>query len=135
MIVRIVTLTLFLFTTAAIASVNAQTVIPELLQKYQEEGASNCNAENGDALWQKEFKSKDGSMRSCVTCHGTDMKVAGKHAKSMKIIEAMSPSVNKKRYTKVKKVKKWFKRNCKWTLGRECSAQEKCDYLMFLKDS
>ena len=107
----------------------------ELLQKYQSSGASSCKAETGKVLWQKKFKSKDGSLRSCVSCHGSDMKIAGSHAKSKKVIAAMSPSVNKKRFTKVKKVEKWFKRNCKWTLGRVCTIQEKCDYLMFLKDS
>ncbi|MEA3244387.1 MAG: DUF1924 domain-containing protein, partial [Pseudomonadota bacterium] len=31
-----------------------------------------------------------------------------------------------------KKIEKWFKRNCKWTLGRECTAQEKADFLAYI---
>ena len=47
----------------------------------------------------------------------------------------MAKSTNKKRYQKAKKIKKWFKRNCKWTYGRKCTAQEKCDFLMFINES
>jgi len=42
----------------------------------------------------------------------------------------MSPSVNPDRLTDSKKVNKWFKRNCKWTLGRECTAQEKSNFFL-----
>ena len=44
----------------------------------------------------------------------------------------MAPSVNPKRLTDRSKIEKWFKRNCKWTLGRECTPQEKGDILTFL---
>ena len=43
----------------------------------------------------------------------------------------MAPSVNPKRFTDLKKVEKWFRRNCKWTWGRECNAQEKADILQW----
>ncbi|MCK5721690.1 MAG: DUF1924 domain-containing protein, partial [Gammaproteobacteria bacterium] len=43
------------------------------------------------------------------------------------------PSVNQASLSKVKKIKKWFKRNCKWTTGKECSAQVKADILAFIK--
>ncbi|MCP4267412.1 MAG: DUF1924 domain-containing protein, partial [Candidatus Brocadiaceae bacterium] len=67
------------------------------------------------------------------TCHGSDLNQAGKHVRTNKLIKAMAPSANPERYTKVKKIKKWFLRNCKWTLGRECTAQEKGDVLAYLK--
>jgi len=44
----------------------------------------------------------------------------------------MSARVNAERYTDEKKIEKWFKRNCKDTWGRECTAQEKGDFLTFL---
>jgi hypothetical protein len=46
----------------------------------------------------------------------------------------MAPSVNAERLTEAKKMDKWFLRNCKWTLGRACTAQEKGDVLMWLRD-
>jgi hypothetical protein len=30
-------------------------------------------------------------------------------------------------------IEKWLRRNCNWTLGRECSAREKGDLLSFLR--
>lgn len=46
----------------------------------------------------------------------------------------MSPAVNPKRLSDPKKIEKWFLRNCKWTLGRECTPQEKGDYLTYLRN-
>ncbi len=45
----------------------------------------------------------------------------------------MAVSVNPERFTKTKKIKKWFKRNCKWAWGRECTAQEKGNFLTYFK--
>lgn len=44
----------------------------------------------------------------------------------------MAVSVNSERLSDAKKVKKWFRRNCKWTFGRECSAQEQADIFAWL---
>jgi hypothetical protein len=44
----------------------------------------------------------------------------------------MAPSANKERFTDVKKIEKWFKRNCNDVLARECTAQEKGDFLKYL---
>jgi len=41
--------------------------------------------------------------------------------------------VNNKRLTKIKTIKKWLKRNCKWTLGRKCTAEEKGHLLTFIQ--
>jgi hypothetical protein len=57
----------------------------------------------------------------------------GKHAKTGKAIEPMAPSVNPKRLSDEKQIRKWFSRNCKWTLGRECTAQEQGDVLLYLQ--
>jgi len=59
----------------------------------------------------------------------------GSHFKTQKIIEPMAHSKNLDRYLKVKKIEKWFKRNCKWTLGRICSDQEKCHFLKLFQGS
>jgi len=31
------------------------------------------------------------------------------------------------------KTEKWFLRNCKWTMGRTCTAQEKGDFLAYFQ--
>ena len=53
--------------------------------------------------------------------------------KTGKVIDPMAPSVNPKRFTDAKEIEKWFKRNCTWTVGRECTPQEKGDFLSYLR--
>jgi hypothetical protein len=109
--------------------------VSELEAVYQAQGAGPFSATAGEALWNKTFvDAKTGKERNCTTCHATDLTKQGKHARTGKVIKPMAPSVNSKRLTEVKKIKKWFVRNCKWTLGRECTAQEKGDFLAFLKN-
>ena len=107
--------------------------VSELHASYQTQGAGPFSAEAGEVLWKRSFTdAKSGKQRSCETCHGTDLGQTGKHTKTGKVIEPMAPSVNPERLIKAKKIRKWLLRNCKWTLGRECTAQEKGDLLVFL---
>lgn len=110
----------------------AQTAQDEAFKIYSENGKLKFSAKRGEALWTKKHPGKDGKDRQCTTCHGKDLTQMGKHAKSGKEIKPMAPSVNNERFTKFKKIKKWFKRNCKWTIGRECTNQEKGDILTYL---
>lgn len=110
----------------------AQTVVDEALKRYSENGRLMFDSQRGHALWHKKFPGKDGKVRQCTTCHGTELSKNGKHVKSGKLIKPMAPTVNPQRFTSLKKINKWFKRNCKWTLGRECSNQEKGDILSYL---
>lgn len=71
--------------------------------------------------------------RSCATCHRADLTQTGKHATTGKAIEPMAVSVNPKRLTDPAKVEKWFGRNCRWTLGRDCTSQEKANFLSYIK--
>ena len=107
--------------------------IDQLLQQYRAEGASAFDPAAGEALWTQTFQTKGGA-RSCVDCHNHDLTRPGRHIRTRKAIKPMAPSVNGKRLSQVKKMKKWFKRNCKWTLGRECSAQEKGNLLVWLRN-
>jgi len=109
------------------------TTIDILLQAYASQGATGVNAEQGKYLWQKTYQGdSEFAERSCATCHTEDLTVPGKHIKTNKLIEPMAPSVNPQRLTDQKKIEKWFKRNCKWTMGRECTVQEKADFLLYL---
>ncbi len=63
-----------------------------------------------------------------------DLTRTGKHVKTNKEIKPMTPSANPKRLTDAKKIEKWFKRNCKWTLGRVCTAREKADFLAYINN-
>ncbi len=111
----------------------AGNVVDERLQTYQNEGAKTFDGTAGKTMWTKEFAQADGSKpRACSSCHTSDIRQPGKHIKTGKPIEAMSPAINPERLTDAAKIEKWFGRNCKWTMGRECSAQEKGDFLSFM---
>ena len=113
---------------------SAMAGLADQMQSEFEQQSSPANAAAGKDLWNKEFiHAKSGKSRSCTSCHGADLSQSGKHVKTGKVIKPMAVSVNRKRLTKRKKINKWFKRNCKWTLNRQCNAQEKADILAFLK--
>ncbi len=115
---------------------SANSVVEERLQAYVAEGAANFSAQQGEALWMSDHPDPDkpGKARNCSTCHGSDLTQSGKHAKTGKVIDPIAPSANAERLTDAKTIEKWFKRNCKWVLGRECSPQEKGDVLLYLQD-
>jgi len=108
--------------------------VDDLLRRYVEQGAANFSAEAGEQFFDRAFvEAKGGEPRKCSLCHTTDLKRTGKHATTGKAIEPLAPSVNPKRLTDVRDIEKWLTRNCKWTLGRECTPQEKGDVLMMIK--
>jgi len=111
------------------------SVVDEQLAAYRASGAGPFNAQKGEQLWRQEvMNAKDGRTRSCTTCHGNNLRSTGKHIKTGKVIEPLSPAVNAERLSSAKKIRKWFKRNCKWTWGRECTPQEKGDLLSFMRN-
>ncbi|MCW9012308.1 MAG: DUF1924 domain-containing protein [Gammaproteobacteria bacterium] len=109
--------------------------VENLIQSYIAKGAASPSIEQGKQLWQKTFTGKgEFPERSCVSCHTDDLTALGKHVKTNKTIKPMAPSANPERLTSSRKVEKWFKRNCKWTLGRECTAQEKANILLYINN-
>ncbi len=78
------------------------------------------------------FTANHGAEWTCSSCHTAVPTVPGKHATTGKAITAMAPAVNKERFTDSAKTEKWFRRNCKDVVGRECTPQEKADVLAWL---
>lgn len=69
---------------------------------------------------------------SCASCHTRNPAQPGKHATTGKPIDPMAPAANPERLSSARNVEKWFRRNCKDVLGRECSAAEKADVVAYL---
>lgn len=117
---------------SVVTQANSETV-DNLLQDYATQGVISTDEIQGEQLWQKTFK-HDGEFpdRSCTSCHTKDLTADGKHVKTGKVILPMAPSSNAERFTDSKKVEKWFKRNCLWTMDRECTAQEKANFLVYI---
>jgi uncharacterized protein DUF1924 len=88
------------------------------------------SAERGAAFFRAKHAGGQPDTPSCTTCHGSDPKLAGQ-ARTGKPIDPMAVSKNPSRFTDLATVEKWFGRNCKGVLGRECSAAEKGDFIAF----
>ena len=115
-------------------SASASQAVDAMLKVYRDAGAGPFSAEAGQRMWtEKNSHNKTPAQRSCSSCHTSNLGDSGNHVKTRKVIKPMTPSVNAKRLTETKKIEKWFMRNCKWTLGRECSAQEKGDFLLYIQ--
>jgi hypothetical protein len=109
--------------------------LDDLLNRYQQSAPRPFSAESGKAFWTTQHTPVAGKpARSCSVCHSADLKSTGKHINTGKIIQPMAPAVNPTRLSDSKKIEKWLLRNCKWVLGRECTAQEKGDVLTFMNN-
>ena len=109
--------------------------VPEtLLEEYALQTGATFSAEKGKQLWNTVFvNNKLAQQRSCASCHTENLTLEGKHTKTKKLIEPIAPSVNTQRLTKRKTIEKWFRRNCKWTMSRECTPEEKGHILKFIQ--
>jgi len=109
-------------------------VVDDVLKGFKKQGATIGRVEQGKLMWtQTHEASRKPVQRSCQSCHSKDLSQQGKHVKTGKPIKPMAPSINAERLSDAKKIAKWFKRNCKWVLGRECTAQEKADVISYLR--
>lgn len=75
---------------------------------------------------------KNGKIVSCSSCHTQNPKAEGQ-TRAHKTIEPLAPSANPKRFTDIEKIEKWFGRNCRDVLDRECTLEEKGNVVLFLK--
>lgn len=92
-------------------------------------GSGGLQAERGRQF----FASRHGAEWSCSSCHTADPRTSGRHAVTGKTLKPLAPSANPDRFTDVAKVEKWFRRNCKDVLSRECTAREKGEVLAYLQ--
>lgn len=98
------------------------------LQRWSAEAGKPGNPSQGQVF----FNSQHGAEWSCASCHGTPPTTSGEHASTGKSISPLAPAFNAKAFTDSAKVDKWFRRNCKDVLSRECTAVEKANVLAYL---
>jgi hypothetical protein len=108
----------------------------ELVSSFAAEAAQSNpgfapSAQRGQAFFTREW-GVSRKMPNCTVCHSKNLKAEGKHVITDKPIDPLSPLANPKRFTSLKKVEKWFKRNCTEVVGRECTAAEKADFIQFV---
>lgn len=110
------------------AAVAADTSATEQLQRWTAEAKAPGSADKGKAF----FSARHGGEWSCASCHNAPPTTEGKHATTGKPIAPLAPGFNPKAFTDTAKVDKWFRRNCKDVLSRECTAPEKADVMAYL---
>ena len=123
---------------AAIAALAGATAVmagprDDILAGYAAEAGRDgvrCRRRQG-AVHRNAYRRASRRRRPCTTCHTGNLTGPGK-TRAGKVIEPMAVSANPQRFTDPAKVEKWFGRNCRSVLGRECSAKEKGDVITWL---
>ncbi|MDM7942001.1 MAG: DUF1924 domain-containing protein [Hydrogenophaga sp.] len=123
---RLAALALLVF--AAVAAHAGDTTPGEQLGRWSTQAGAPGSATRGQAF----FNQRHGGEWSCASCHGTPPTRQGEHASTAKPIAPLAPAFNAKAFTDAAKSDKWFRRNCKDVLSRECSAAEKSDVMAYL---
>ena len=114
---------------AATSPARAQGDSPtRLLSAYEATAGAPGRAERGQAF----FTRRHGGEWSCASCHGLLPTGTGRHEVTGKSIAPLAPAFNPKAFTDERRVEKWFRRNCKDVVQRECTAAEKADVLAWL---
>ncbi|GMV54681.1 MAG: hypothetical protein AMXMBFR6_04860 [Betaproteobacteria bacterium] len=106
----------------------ADSTIAQQLGHWSAQAGKPGDAGRGELF----FSAKHGGQWSCASCHGAPPTSTGKHANTGKTLDPLAPAFNPKAFTDPARVEKWFRRNCKDVLARECSAAEKADVLTYL---
>jgi cytochrome c peroxidase len=110
-----------------------QEYMQTLRQEAQAEDPSFTSFDyaRGEKIFMQQMR-KDGQQVSCVTCHTNNLSSNGRNEKTNKVIEPLSPNTNPTRFTDVKKVTKWLRRNFRDVYDREGTALEKGDVITYI---
>ena len=113
---------------AAWPALAADTSAAEQLARWNTAASAAGNAERGRVF----FANQHGNEMSCASCHQAPPTRDGKHASTGRRIAPLAPAFNPQAFTETAKVDKWFRRNCKDVLARECTPAEKSDLMAYL---
>lgn len=94
-------------------------------------GFTTFSAARGEKLYRDRHAGGKPDTPSCTSCHADNPRQPGQTLTG-KAIDPVAVSVSPTRYTDPAKVEKWFKRNCKEVLGRECTPTEKGDWITWM---
>lgn len=125
---------LFLITASIILAVTTSAEAgprENIIAAFTAQGAGAPNPANGEKMFNTNYATGKPDTPGCTTCHGKDPRRGGE-TRTGKPIDPMAVSITPDRYTDPEKVDKWFLRNCQGVIGRECTAQEKVDFISFM---
>ena len=90
------------------------------------------DAKRGEEIFVSKHIGKKGKEIACTTCHTINLNNSGENTFTGKTIEPLSPKANPKRFTDVKEIEKWMKRNFNDVYNREGTALEKGDVTTYI---
>lgn len=93
---------------------------------------SVLSAAAGRAFYTKKVVDRFGRDASCSSCHTDNPAREGKHTETEKPIKPLAPAVNPERFSDISKSERNFSKHCKDLYQKDCSAQEKGDYVAYL---
>ncbi|RDE51665.1 MAG: DUF1924 domain-containing protein [Candidatus Accumulibacter meliphilus] len=125
------TLALLLNTTAFAAPRDELLAGYAAAAKTADPAFAGFSATRGEAFHRQSFAGGKADTPACTSCHARDPRTSGQ-TPAGKAIDPVALSASPGRYADPAKVEKWFKRNCNEVLGRQCTAQEKGDWLSFM---
>lgn len=119
--------------TAQADSASAQKLADKYaaIAKHIDADSKGPSAEDGKAFFNRELTVK-GKQVACASCHTGNPADAGKNIVTGKPIKPLAPSVNSERFADLDKVEKNFEKHCLEVIGRDCTAQEKTNFITYL---
>ncbi|WP_121628430.1 DUF1924 domain-containing protein [Poseidonibacter antarcticus] len=128
----------YLIILAMIINLSYAAVVDDYLNSLkQEEVKINPNFKGfdykrGEEIFTSKHIGKKGKEISCTSCHTVNLNNTGENFFTGKEIKPLSPKANPKRFTKIKTIKKWLKRNFNDVYNREGTAKEKGDVVTYM---
>jgi len=128
----------FLLLSALVFNLSFASVVDEYLSSLKEEilkqnpNFKGFDAKRGEKIFTSKHVGKRGKQISCTSCHGINLSASNENLFTGKTIEALSPKVNPKRFTKIKTIKKWMRRNFNDVYNRQGTALEKGDVTTYI---
>lgn len=127
-----------LLLTALFLNLTFASVVDDYLSSLKQEvlkinpNFTTFDAKRGEKIFTSKHIGKKGKEISCTTCHTINLNNSGENTFTGKTIEPLSPKANPKRFTDVKEIEKWMKRNFNDVYNREGTALEKGDVTTYI---
>ena len=127
-----------LLLTALLLNLSFASVVDDYLNSLKQEVLqenpkfTGFDAKRGEEIFTSKHIGKKGKEIACTTCHTINLNNSGENTFTGKTIEPLSPKANPKRFTDVKEIEKWMKRNFNDVYNREGTALEKGDVTTYI---
>ena len=127
-------LCLLLLSTAAGAETPQQIGQTYAAEAAARQAGFTPSAKRGETLFRQRFGNND-KMPACTSCHTDSPLSAGQHVVTGKAIRPLAVAANVQRFSDPAKVEKWFGRNCREVIGRDCTPAEKADFVTTMSEA